>query len=706
MRILLVAPEFPPQLGGMETYAYELACALSALHDVAVLCRDGSDTVPHVEIFPEFADAESILTIVERFRPDVVHLLNAGLSPAIPKLGERNVPVVVTVHGKDYFQPWLASREEVKAALPLAGGVIAVSDFLKKKLVEDGRHSDEVSVILHGVDTQRFRPWRKLIAGGLTILTVTRLVPRKNIEAVLDAMGLLVEEFRNLTYQIVGPAADKDYAARLIQMVERRGLRKHVRFLGEVPERQLPHCYALADLFILLSKEPTFGDMESFGISCLEAFASGIPVVVSHETGIADIIGTAGVALPTGDSRALVESLKELLRNKERRARMGKEARRIAERHTWARCASHTVRVYKKTAVRSRRCCSVDPVEHNRQVMKAHFKRQDTCLTNYPVTVFLELTQNCNFSCIMCSRPKSRRYDPALDMQFPLFKRIADELFPYAEYVDLRGFWESAILRNFEQYLEYGVQFPPKFGLVTNLSSTNRRLWRKWVQHHYFLGVSFDGATKETFEHIRVGADFRQIMRNLKSVVRMMGHYESPACNLKLTTVVQDENYTELPEIVRLAADAGISGVRFIPIQGENVARESQIIKNPGMLQPFLISTLEVGRQLNVSIELGAALGFLVGGTHGYRLKTRCHHPWSRVFIDYRGRVGPCDMLMGPQAVPLGDLKKQGFMIAWNSPAFQDFRRKIHSDERAPQCDWCFAHRFSDTMAPWKDPLR
>lgn len=351
MRILLVAPEFPPQLGGMETYAYELAHALSASHDVCVLCRQGSEKVPGTETLPAFTGDDpciEVLEAVERFRPDVVHLLNAGLSPAIPKLGERNVPAIVTVHGKDYFQPWLASRSEVKAALPLAGGVIAVSQLVKSRLLMGGIEEGTIAVVGHGVDTALFVPWKKLTASGPTLITVARIIPKKNIEAVIRAVSRLLTEFHRIEYLVIGPVVNKPCVDKLKRLVSGHSPLERVRFLGPVPHQRLPRHYGQADLFVMLSTEPTSGDIESFGISCLEAMASGLPVVVSQESGMAEFIGKAGLAVPADDTERIAAELAALLKDKERRARMGKEARRIAERHTWERCASNTIRVYRK----------------------------------------------------------------------------------------------------------------------------------------------------------------------------------------------------------------------------------------------------------------------------------------------------------------------------------------------------------------------
>jgi len=117
----------------------------------------------------------------------------------------------------------------------------------------------------------------------------------------------------------------------------------------------------------------------------------------------------------------------------------------------------------------------------------------------YPKTLFMELTRNCNGLCAMCTRQKYKelqKYDGKWNMPFSLFKKIADELFPHADYVDLRGFGESTMLPNFLDFLDYTKKFGCGLGLVTNLTVRDDKIWEELVKANVHLGISFDGSTK------------------------------------------------------------------------------------------------------------------------------------------------------------------------------------------------------------------
>ena len=80
--------------------------------------------------------------------------------------------------------------------------------------------------------------------------------------------------------------------------------------------------------------------------------------------------------------------------------------------------------------------------------------------------IFVELTENCNCRCEMC-RPLYKN-SPDKNMSFPLYKKIADTLFPYANCVDFRGWGESLINSNFQKYVEYAKQYPiSQFKIIT-----------------------------------------------------------------------------------------------------------------------------------------------------------------------------------------------------------------------------------------------
>lgn len=338
--------------------------------------------------------------------------------------------------------------------------------------------------------------------------------------------------------------------------------------------------------------------------------------------------------------------------------------------------------------------------KENKERIRDDFSKRNVVASGRPLKLYVELTRNCNFRCIMCPQQLMRGYDPSLDMPWPLFKRIADSLFPHAEYVDLRGFGESIIMRDWRRCLDYALRFDCRYGLITNLSIKDDKMWERMVRSNFFIGVSFDGATKKTFEHIRRGANFSTIMTNLEKVARWRREYEMPEENLKLMVTVQQENLEELPDIIGIAHDLGVKRVQFSP---SRVTRESgvfdrdEVFDRPDLVNPALERSISLAKRHGIQLLMtGSFKQRETESAHGYAVQQSCDHPWTGIYVTAEGLVGPCNQLMLPLGILLGDLRKESFEDIWNGFNFRLFRKLMHTPNRLNHCDWCFRNRYGD----------
>ncbi len=336
----------------------------------------------------------------------------------------------------------------------------------------------------------------------------------------------------------------------------------------------------------------------------------------------------------------------------------------------------------------------------NKKRAVTEFGGRKLALSAKPLKVFVELTRNCNFRCIMCPQPLMRGYDHSLDMPWPLFKRIADSLFPYAEYVDLRGFGESVIMKDWRKCLDYALKFDCKYGIITNLSTNDDEMWRLMAKNNFFFGVSFDGATKKTFEYIRRGANFDLIMRNLRNITkwnREFGHSED---NIKLMATAQKENIHELPGIVEIAKGLGVKEVQFSPsrvMYEDAVLDRDDVFNRPEIVKPILEKSVRLARESGINLLLtGSLKQKKTESAHGYAVQRSCDHPWTHLYVTSEGLVGPCNQLMLPLGILLGDLRKNSFEEIWNNFNFRLFRKLMDTPHRLNYCDWCFENRYGD----------
>lgn len=351
-RVLLVAHDFPPRPGGMETVARHLAAALAALGlqvTVATTWRLGVPEVPGVRVVPLFTptggpagidlqrDLWLTLDLLLRERPDAVHLCNAGLAPWVPVL--RAVwpcRVSVHVHGNDLLAPWVHApggslRDAIGAGLQAADVVVPVSAFSAGLARAAGAPAERVRVVHNGV-----------VAPGPSegprsgVLTVSRLVPRKGHATVIEALALLP----GVEYRFTGRG--DPLRRELLDRAAALGVADRVRALGVVPDAELAASYAGAAAFVLVPDDRDPADVEGFGVALLEAAAAGLPVVGSRAGGVPEALvdGVTGFLVPPNDPAATAEALRRLLDDPALAARMGSAGRaRVVEEFGWSRAA-------------------------------------------------------------------------------------------------------------------------------------------------------------------------------------------------------------------------------------------------------------------------------------------------------------------------------------------------------------------------------
>jgi glycosyltransferase involved in cell wall biosynthesis len=211
-----------------------------------------------------------------------------------------------------------------------AHGLIAISESAKDDAVRLLRlDPNRIDVIYPGID-ERFFHATPMKREKPYVLFVGTVEPRKNIDCLLDAwleLPLLTRESHELV--VAGP---RGWAAdRTLDRLESGIL--GVRYLGYVPEQDLPALTAGASVFVYPSL------YEGFGFPPAQAMAAGVPVVVSNVSSLPEVVGDAGVLVDPKDSFALRDAIRELLLSPSERARLGKAGKERASRFTWKNSA-------------------------------------------------------------------------------------------------------------------------------------------------------------------------------------------------------------------------------------------------------------------------------------------------------------------------------------------------------------------------------
>jgi len=254
-------------------------------------------------------------------------------------------PLIITVHGSDINL--VLNRGFLKRLTSLvlqqADRVIAVSEDLRKKVLTLGAAPDKVRVIYHGVDPERFFPQESGTTRKLNLLWIGRLSPEKGLAYLVKAMKRVLEEFPGGNLTLVS-AGDEHAMRELTDLIDREGVREGIRIEGNKKSDELPSLMRQADLFVLPSLS------ESFGVVVIEAMASGLPIVASRVGGIPEVVeeGITGILVPPADSPALSEALLRLLKDPERRKKMGRNGReRVIKLFSWDKTIEATLNVYQ-----------------------------------------------------------------------------------------------------------------------------------------------------------------------------------------------------------------------------------------------------------------------------------------------------------------------------------------------------------------------
>lgn len=354
-RHLLVTNDFPPKIGGIQNYLWELwkrldpgtVYVLTASSDPNAQRFDEAqratgfsiERIPRSTLFfPTKKNRRAIEEIVARVDPDVVIV-----DPAFP-LGRvlRHVdrPGVTIVHGAELTIPRRLpfAKGELNRTMSHCAGVIAAGPYPRHQVERLGlRREPAILEIPPGVDTKRFVPLalrerlelRQALGiadDAFVVTSVSRLVPRKGMETLIQASVLAARAVPSLKVLIGGTGREEASLAKLISRSN-----APVTMVGRVEDEVLPGLLGASDLFVMACRSRWGGlEEEGFGIVFLEAAAVGIPQIAGKSGGSADAVvdGETGVVLDNArDPEQLAREIVALAQDPARRTALGGAAR-------------------------------------------------------------------------------------------------------------------------------------------------------------------------------------------------------------------------------------------------------------------------------------------------------------------------------------------------------------------------------------------
>lgn len=381
-----------PGSGGTGRYVAEIGRELADRgHAISVITRRRGDCPRHetlqgidvyrfdiriagqsgLEIVPQLPRVYRTLSShLDRLEPDLVSFQGPVTSLFVHRLLDRTIPRSCTFHSPWPAEYRLRTRESgmtnvrrylnvglrkylERTVVSSADEVITLSKFMRGKLrVQYPTHA-EVAVIPGGVNPDKFSPdagvHTRLSSASPSFLTVRRLSPRMGHDLLFNAFKRVKERHPSAELFVAGDGPLRD---RLAVRADSLGIGDHTNFLGFVPDDELPALYASADVFVLPTTE-----LEGFGLSTLEALASGTPVVGTPVGGTVDLLGDVESQVDIPERMLLVGvSIDELAErmlawadvSPQRCLEAGEACSRyVSQRYSWAKTVDALEQRYK-----------------------------------------------------------------------------------------------------------------------------------------------------------------------------------------------------------------------------------------------------------------------------------------------------------------------------------------------------------------------
>ena len=301
------------------------------------------------------ASNKRILKILKKSQPDIVLFGYLRSHPEVGLIHKKKYPLTkwgIFIHAKEAiidscivktnnllgrYQRGYTQREAFfyKKILKEADFLFAVSNFSRNLLLKQGIRR-RIGVLYPPLNKEKIKKINgaKKILGlqkKLVMLSVGRLIKRKNQQKIINIMPSLLKKFPQLHYLIVGDGPEKENLQKLVTI---HNLKKNISIFDKVDDKDLSLFYSACDIFVLPCKFIKPNEVEGFGIVFIEAGAYGKPVIGGRTGGIVEAIihKKTGYLVDSSSSKDILKRITRLLNSNDLRKKMGKNGRHRANK--------------------------------------------------------------------------------------------------------------------------------------------------------------------------------------------------------------------------------------------------------------------------------------------------------------------------------------------------------------------------------------
>lgn len=328
-----------------------------------------------------------------------------------------------------------------------------------------------------------------------------------------------------------------------------------------------------------------------------------------------------------------------------------------------------------------------------RVLSNAYFAFVSGPKTGKPFKLKFESSAICNLKCVMCPLTSGLKRGKGV-LKFENFKKVYDEVRP--PYLNLTGLGEPLMNPEIFKIIRYARKNGSLVKLDTNATLLNEEKIKKLLASDpTFISVSLDGITKKSYESIRVGANYEEVIHNLKALISYRNKINSKS-EIHLFFVLQKNNIKDFVNFIKFGDRLGLDAINGnIAISFGKAKNEGKRPINAYEVKKIKAELEEAKKKIKARLNVENIEDYLSNPENQAErmAKKPCFYPWYNPCITWDGYVVPCDIYCNNEIV-FGNAFREPFMKIWNSKKAMKFREDMIKQRRGVCARCCVDESF------------
>lgn len=296
-------------------------------------------------------------------------------------------------------------------------------------------------------------------------------------------------------------------------------------------------------------------------------------------------------------------------------------------------------------------------------ILLQHYLIKGERVIGYPIKIVVDPTNYCNLRCPLCPTGRGDPSRPKGFMKFETFRKIVDELYEYLFVIDFYNWGEPLLSKDVFRMINYAHSKKVKTRMSSNITLLSEEKAKEMVESGLdVLIASIDGASEDTYKIYRVGGDFKKVMKNLETLVKVKDELRAKNPQIIWQFVVMKHNEHEIEKAKEFAKKLGVK-LKLTPTRVD--------------------MGLELTQDMDYSIKPSAKWFSkkIIRYFNGSKIikPKNCLFLWTQVVINPDGSVSPCCGSYNKKDDMGNILSDGGVLKTWNNEKFRYARRVVRN---------------------------